>query len=64
LFKSDDITNRGTLDVKLASVIWRILLKHAVKMDSVVEFSAVVSSAMRMLPMHDWDQVSGPSKDS
>jgi hypothetical protein len=50
----DIIANGGTLDVKLVSLIWRILLKHqhAVKMDSVVKFSAVANYAMRMLPMH------------
>jgi hypothetical protein len=37
----------GTLDVKLVSLIWRILLNHAVKMDSVVKFSAVVAHAAR-----------------
>jgi hypothetical protein len=28
----------GTLDVKLVSLIWRILQYHAVKIDSVVKF--------------------------
>jgi hypothetical protein len=51
LFYIDDITNRGTLDVKLASLIWKILLKHAIKMDSVIKFSAV-ACAVRMLPMY------------
>jgi hypothetical protein len=37
-FSRDDITNRGTLDVKLVSLLWKILLYHAVKMDSVVKF--------------------------
>jgi hypothetical protein len=44
-FKSDYISNKGALDVKLFSLIWRILLKHAIKMDSVVNFSAVAGCA-------------------
>jgi hypothetical protein len=35
----------GGLYVKLSTLIWRILLKHAIKMDRVVEFSAVASCA-------------------
>jgi hypothetical protein len=38
-------TKRGTLDVKLVYLIWGVLLKHAVKIDSMVKFSAVDSSA-------------------
>jgi hypothetical protein len=36
-------------------LIWRILLKDAVKVDSVVKFSAVVSCAMRMLHYSEAD---------
>jgi hypothetical protein len=43
--KSDDITNKGARDVNSIPLIWRILLKYAVKMDSVVKFSAVGSCA-------------------
>jgi hypothetical protein len=32
------ITSRGIRDVKLVSLIWMILLYHAVKMDRVVKF--------------------------
>jgi hypothetical protein len=46
-----------TLDEKLVFIIWRILLKHAVKIYSVVKFSAV-----SMLPMQALGKVSGPSK--
>jgi hypothetical protein len=50
----------GTFDVKLVSLIWRILLKHTVKVDRVVRFSAVVMQLL-MLPVHAWGQLSGPS---
>jgi hypothetical protein len=54
LFKSDDIR-------KLIPLILRILLKDAVKMDSVVKFSAAASGCMK--PVRAWGgQASGPSK--
>jgi hypothetical protein len=54
------ITNRGTLDVKLVSlIIWRTLLKHAVKMESVVKFFAVASYACCSYTA--WGQAGGPS---
>jgi hypothetical protein len=50
----------GNLDVKQVCLIWRILLKHAVKMDSGLSFP--LYSQLRVLPMHALGQVSGPSK--
>jgi hypothetical protein len=41
----------GTLDVKLSTLIGRILLKHAVKMDSVVEFNSHILNHS----LHDYE---------
>jgi hypothetical protein len=48
--KTTIFQTEGALDVKLSPLFWMILLKHAAKMGSMVEFSDVASCAV--LPIH------------